>query len=158
MEMSKAGSAGILGAAFEIVDLNSDDLPEVIISAPEGCRIYTFTGEMYDELKEMDGVYGNDGTLMLDIANSVFYSDTKGEINYWSFLEGFSAADYKSSGSLMQCGNKLLLTLDNISWDVYGVNGAPKTEDGEAPAEGEEAAADDAAPAEEAAPADGEAE
>ena len=167
MEMSKAGSAGILGAAFEIVDLNSDDVPEVIVSAPDGCRIYMFTGDMFDELKEAEGVYGNDGTLMLDIAKSVFYSDSKGETSYWSFLEGFSAADYQSSGSLMECGNKLLLTLDNITRDVYGVNGAPKTESSDGAAEGENAegdaaeegaAADDAASAGEAAPAEAEAE
>lgn len=156
-ELSATGTAGILGAAFEIVDLNDDDVPELIISEPDGCRIYMFTGDMLDTLKPADGVYGNDGSLVLDIGNSVFYADSKGEISYWSLKEGFSAADYKSSGSLMECGNKLLLTLDNINWDVYGVNGAPEGEGGEASADSDDAG--EAAPAEdaeeEAAPAEG---
>lgn len=157
-ELSETGSAGILGAAFEIVDLNDDDVPELIISEPTGCRIYMFTGDMMDKLKEADGTYGNSSSLMLDIGNSTFYSDSKGETSFWSLKEGFSAADYTSSGSLMECGNKLLLSVDNIEWDVYGPAGDPAKKDAEEGAEddgsGEAAAGNEAEAVPEDAPAD----
>lgn len=103
-------------AGFELCDLNADDLPELIIS--EGtfdgasCKIYYING---DEAVQLDGSYGSDGRLGLDIAKSVFYAYGATKNTYWSLTDSsFSAADYTSSGSTMECGRKYLLTPETI--------------------------------------------
>ncbi|MBQ8961816.1 MAG: hypothetical protein IJ071_11495 [Ruminococcus sp.] len=102
--------------AFELCDLNADDMPELIIS--EGtfdgasCKIYYINN---DEVSQLDGNYGSDGRLGLDIAQSVFYAYGASENTYWSLTDSsFSAAGYTASDSTMECGRKFLLSPDTI--------------------------------------------
>lgn len=104
-------------AAFELCDLNGDDVPEIIVSngsSPESlCSIYYFNGS---EIAQLDGEYGANGTLFFDTEQLVFYSRSATETFYWSLADsGFSAAEYVSSGSIMETGRKFLLTDSGIT-------------------------------------------
>lgn len=103
-------------AAFEFCDLNGDLVPELIIS--EGteedslCHIYYFNGE---ELTELQGSYGAFGKIYFDAGCNVFYSVNSSGTSYWSLgSESFSAADYKASDSIMECGRLFILDEKNI--------------------------------------------
>lgn len=126
--MDQAKSAG-KDAAFELCDLNGDNIPELIISEGTGesdvCHIYYFNNT---ELSLLDGTYGNGGKLSFDIVNKVFFSADSSQTAYWSLSDpDFSAADYKSSGSIMECGRKYMLNDININ-SVFGASGAPAEE------------------------------
>ena len=103
-----AASAESKDAAFELCDLNGDDIPEVIVSAGTAadspCSIYYFGG---DELAEVEGSYGSYGRLYFDIEKLVFYSGSETGMMYWSLADSsFSADSYTDSGSIMEAGRK----------------------------------------------------
>lgn len=105
--------------AFELCDLNGDDVPELIVSSgvssEDSCRIFYFTNE--NILTELNGSYGSGGILSFDIEQNVFYSDINDETVFWS-LKGnnFSASEYQSSGSIMEIGRKYLLNSANLAY------------------------------------------
>ncbi len=104
-------------AAFEFCDLNGDDVPELVVSegsfSESQCSIYYFSGS---EISELDGRYGSLGCIKFDMEKLVFYAETPTETTYWSLADSnFSAADYESSGSIMQVGRKFILTEENIT-------------------------------------------
>lgn len=104
-------------AAFELCDLNGDDVPEIIVSngtSPESCcNIYYFNGS---EITQLDGEFGANGMLYFDTEQLVFYSQSAAETFYWSLADSnFSAAEYKSSGSIMETGRKFPLNDSGIT-------------------------------------------
>ena len=116
-EILSAMDTDISDPAFELCDLNGDNIPEIIVSdgsAPEAqCSIYYFNGT---DISSLDGKYGAAGRLKFDIENLVFYSETPTEKTYWSLADSnFSAANYTSSGSIMETGRKYELTEENIT-------------------------------------------
>lgn len=99
--------------AFELCDLNSDEIPELIISngnLPESyCEIYYF-----DEngLAHIDGAFGAYGQFTFDTEQFVLSAG----LARWSINNSnFSANDYKHSDSLAEIGRKYLLTEKNIT-------------------------------------------
>lgn len=105
-------------AAFELCDLNGDDVPEIIVSyssAPDSaCSVYYFSGP---EIEQLDGEYGRYGRLMFDISNLVFYSETESGMTCWSLADSsFSADTYKPSDSIMEAGRRF--TLDESGIDA----------------------------------------
>lgn len=125
-ELCKAHLTGLIGSltphedsspAFELCDLNGDDIPEIIVSdgdTPDSvCKIYYFSG---DEIAELPDAYGHGGALSFDIEKLVFFSSGDTSTTYWSLADsGFSAADHISSGSIMETGRKHLLTEAGIT-------------------------------------------
>ncbi|MDE6788534.1 MAG: hypothetical protein K2J47_04350 [Ruminococcus sp.] len=99
--------------AFELCDLNSDEIPELIISngnSPENyCEIYYFAE---DELAHIDGTFGAEGQFTFDTEQFVLSSgSTRWSINN----SNFSANEYKHSESLAEIGRKYLLNDSNIT-------------------------------------------
>ncbi len=126
--MENANSAD-KDAAFELCDLTGDNVPELIISEGTGesdlCKIYYFNN---GEMTLLDGNYGNGGSISFDIVNKVFYSSDSSQISYWCLSNAdFSAADYESSGNIMECGRKYLLHENNIAL-ALNENGTPEAE------------------------------
>ena len=105
-------------AAFELCDLNGDDVPEIVVSSGSAtdavCTIYYFSG---DTIEQLDGEYGRYGRLLFDIGSLVFYSETETGMTYWSLADsGFSADKYESSGSIMEVGREF--ALDGVGIDA----------------------------------------
>jgi len=121
-------------AAFEFCDLNADLIPELLISdgTEEGalCHIYYFSGE---ELIELEGSYGAYGQISFDIGCNVFYSVGATGTSYWSLgAESFSAADYKASDSIIDCGRLFELSEKNIEKALSAGSDGTDTETDEA--------------------------
>ncbi len=98
--------------AFELCDLNGDDIPELIISKgtdpDSSCEIYYFSG---NELVQAEGEFGENGQFSFDAENLVFFT----EFSCWSINNAnFSAENYVVSDSIAEIGRKNLLTLKNI--------------------------------------------
>ncbi|MBR1592101.1 MAG: hypothetical protein IJ666_03715 [Ruminococcus sp.] len=105
-----------LQPAFELCDLNNDEIPELVVSEGTSenasCRIYYFSE---NQLKQLDGAYRGGGIIWFDIENNVFYASTEEGNTYWSLASSdFSADNYENSGNVMQFGRKYLLTEENI--------------------------------------------
>lgn len=102
-------------AAFELCDLNGDNQPELVFSDGSfdnaSCRIYTVDN---GALLEVNNGIGRNGTLLMDIENSVVYAYTTEKGVFWSFDEG-ELEDYTPSASSMELGRKHLLTPDSIT-------------------------------------------
>lgn len=105
--------------AFELCDINGDDLPELIFSTgtyeADVCRIFTI-GENggHAALEEVSGDYGGFGTIGFDIDSRVIFSETSEGQKCWD-ITGTELGDYSSSGSTMECGRKYFLSSRNIS-------------------------------------------
>lgn len=99
--------------AFELCDLNADEIPELIISngseLQNYCEIYYFAE---NELAHIDGVFGAYGQFTFDTEQFVLSAG----VARWSINNNnFSANDYKYSDSLAEIGRKYLLTEKNIT-------------------------------------------
>lgn len=99
--------------AFELCDLNSDEIPELIISngnAPESyCEIYYFNE---DGLAHIDGAFGAYGQFTFDTEQFVLSAG----MARWSINNSnFSANDYQHSDNLAEIGRKYLLNEKNIT-------------------------------------------
>lgn len=102
--------------AFELCDLNDDNIPELIISEGNfdiaSCRVFYFSG---NELIQLQGNYGEGGKLYMDLHEHIFYSKGVSGITYWSLMEKqFVAEEYVSSGNIMEFGRKYILSRENI--------------------------------------------
>ncbi len=105
--------------AYELADLNNDNVPELLISEgtyPEApCSIFYFKN---NTLCPVEGTYGSWGEITLDTDNLIFYSVSGTETIYWSISNSaFSSTNYVSSGNTAVLGRKRLLTEENISMD-----------------------------------------
>lgn len=105
--------------AYELADLNNDDVPELLVSEgtyPEApCSIFYFKN---NTLCPVEGTYGSWGEITLDTDNLIFYSVSGTETIYWSIANSaFSSTNYVSSGNTAVLGRKRLLTEENLSAD-----------------------------------------
>ena len=99
--------------AFELCDLNSDEIPELIISngtALENyCEIYYLTE---DGLQKIEGSFGAYGKFTFDTEQFVLSAGSA----HWSINNSnFSVDDYKQSDNLAEIGRKYLLNEKNIT-------------------------------------------
>lgn len=103
-------------AAFEIVDLDGNDIPELVIShgTEDGtkCSIYYLQEE---GLMEFEASCGSGGYLSYDLKNRIFYAaGKKGILQDWT-MTGAELNGFKPSESTMTCGRKYVLSSDNIN-------------------------------------------
>lgn len=111
LEIADAMGEDNKDAAFELCDLNGDDVPEIVVSSgsatDSACTIYYLSG---DTIEQLDGEYGRYGRLLFDIGSLVFYSENETGMTYWSLADSeFSADSYNSSGSIMEVGREFAL-------------------------------------------------
>lgn len=102
-------------AAFEIVDLDLNGVPEIVLSTgvlnDSEVRIFYFEE---DGLKELDTSCNTDGSISFDMKAKIFYAtDFDGNINCWS-MAGADVSGFKPSDSIMSCGRKYEFTAENI--------------------------------------------
>lgn len=105
--------------AFDLVDLNGDGTPELLVSsgtaAESGVQIYYLTG---DTISSMDGSYGSSGTFTFDPKERVFayVLPDSGNMSYWSIANpDFDAAAYQDKSNAVLCGRRYPLTDAGIS-------------------------------------------
>ena len=105
--------------AFELCDINGDDLPELIFSTgtyeADVCRIFTIDDSSgHAALSEVSGDYGGFGTIGFDIDGKVIFAETAEGQKCWD-ITGTDLGAYTSSGSTMVCGRKYFLSSTNIT-------------------------------------------
>ncbi len=105
--------------AFDLVDLNDDGTPELLVSsgtaAESEVQIYYLTG---DTISLMEGSYGAYGTFAFDPKEKVFafVLPDSGNMSYWSIANpDFDAASYESKTNQVLCGRRFPLTDAGIS-------------------------------------------
>ena len=103
-------------AAFELVDLDVNGLPEVVVST--GLLTDSDTRILYldvDGVKDITVSSDVDGGILFDVKSKIFYAvDFYGTIQCWS-LAGSDVNGFKPSESIMHCGRKYDLTAENIN-------------------------------------------
>ena len=102
-------------AAFEICDLNGDDVPELIFS--EGsypgafCHIYKLNENLTEEIASpVDSMNGN---MFFDVEKKVFFGSESGGAGPMS-LDSGAVSGYTRSDNVMECGRKYLLNEDSL--------------------------------------------
>ncbi len=108
-------NADLKDAAFEIVDLDLNGLPEMVVSTgiltDSQVRIFYFDT---NDVKEIDCSCDTDGSIHYDMTSKVFYAtDFYGEMKCWS-MAGTDVSSFTPSESSMKCGRKHLLTKESI--------------------------------------------
>ncbi|MCR5601516.1 MAG: hypothetical protein K6G33_12335 [Ruminococcus sp.] len=102
-------------AAFELVDLDLNGIPEVVVST--GMLNDSVTRILYlDEegVKELETSCDADGGIMFDISSKIFYAaDFYGSVQCWS-LAGADISNFTVSDSTMRCGRKFSLNKETI--------------------------------------------
>lgn len=103
-------------AAFELCDLNNDDIPELIVSEgtgeEDGCKIYYISTNV---LLELDGTYGYKGKFSLDNEQLVFYMTGSPYGNAcWSLTDN-DISSFNVSRSHMECGRRYILTEESVN-------------------------------------------
>ena len=109
-------NADLKDAAFELVDLDLNGIPELIVSTgilnDSQIRIFYFDT---NDVKEIDCSCDTDGGLHYDMSSKVFYAtDFYGEMQCWS-MAGTDINGFSPSDSNMKCGRKNLLTKDSVA-------------------------------------------
>lgn len=109
-EMSKGYSP-----AFDICDLNGDDIPELIFSVganpDDYCRIFVLQD---DELTELDDSCGSYGEIKFDVSQKVYFStNISGETVYQSFVNE-NLNNFIPSDNIIICGRRYPLTDSGI--------------------------------------------
>lgn len=108
--------AELKDAAFELVDLDMNGVPEVVVSTGilSDSEVRIFYLDQY-EVKELQTSCDTDGGIHFDISAKVFYAtDHDGKTQCWSMSQS-EINGFKPSDSTMKCGRKYLLTAENIS-------------------------------------------
>ena len=103
------------GYAFELVDLDVNGLPEVVVSTglldESPTRVFYLGSE---GVKDLEVSSDTEGGIHFDISKKIFYStDANGSIQCWS-LAGADVNSFAPSDSTMCCGRKYELTKENI--------------------------------------------
>lgn len=108
-----------LDLAFDLIDLNADGTPELLVSSgtyeEAEVQIFYLTG---DTISLMEGTYGCNGTFTLDVKEKVFayISQDSGNMSYWSIANpDFDAASYKDQSNKISCGRRYPLNDAGIS-------------------------------------------
>lgn len=102
-------------AAFEVCDLDGNNIPELVISAGtetlSQCSVYYLQDGV---LNDMGQSCGRDGVLGYDVKQKIFFSaGGEGGTQCWSFT-GADVSGFSKSDSTMECGRKYLLNDDGI--------------------------------------------
>lgn len=102
-------------AAFELVDLDGNSLPEVVVSTgmleESSTRIFYIDSE---GVKEIEVPSDSNGGIRYDISGNIFYSyDESGKLSCRSLTEE-NISGFKPSESTMLCGRKYSLSKENI--------------------------------------------
>ena len=113
--MNEAAQTGS-DAAFELCDLNGDEVPELIVSqgtqAGDLCKIYYIQNK---NLSELEGSFGYGGRLSFDFEKMVFYAtDSPNKNSCWT-LTGADLNNFTASGNTMECGRKFPLNSDSMT-------------------------------------------
>lgn len=102
-------------AAFEIVDLDLNELPEVVVST--GLLNDSETRILYldtEGVKELSVTSDADGGIQFDVSSKIFYAaDYYGSIQCWS-MAGADISSFQPSDSTVRCGREYDLTAENI--------------------------------------------
>ena len=102
--------------AFELIDMNGDDSPELIfsegISADDACRIFLYSN---GELIEADDKYGINGRFGFDNEKMVFFTINPSTVEQFGSMTGASLEGYEKSDSLMECGRKYPATEETVA-------------------------------------------
>ncbi len=106
----------LIEPAFEIVDLDLNGIPEVVVSTgllnDSKTRIFYLDEE---GIKELETGCDADGGIMFDMSSKIFYaSDYYDSIQCWS-LAGADISSFTPSDSFMRCGRRYILTEENIN-------------------------------------------
>ncbi len=109
-------NADLKDAAFELVDLDMNGNPELVVSTgilnDSQVRIFYFDT---NDVKEIDCTCDTDGGIHYDMTSKVFYAtDFYGEMKCWS-MAGTDINGFAPSESNMKCGRKNLLTKDSVA-------------------------------------------
>lgn len=106
----------LIEPAFELVDLDLNGLPEVVVSTGMLNDSKTLILYLDEEgVKELETGCDADGGIMFDMSSKIFYaSDYYDSIQCWS-LAGADISSFKPSDSFMRCGRKYILTEENIN-------------------------------------------
>ncbi len=103
-------------AAFEIADLDGNNVPELILSTGFtdicDCHVYFLNEAVVNDLGTSCGQYG---CFTFDVENSVFFSDGKAETQCWS-LNDADLDKFKPSENTMVCGRSYILTNDSVNF------------------------------------------
>ncbi len=103
-------------AAFEIADLDGNNVPELIVSTGiadnSDCRIY-FLNEA--EVCDLGSSCGQKGVFSFDVEKSVIFSAEGAETKCLSMKEE-DISKFKQSDSVMECGRTFLLTNDSVNF------------------------------------------
>ena len=101
-------------AAFELCDLDGNNLPELILSTgvaeDSDCKIYYLSDAAVSDL---GNGCGRNGFISFDLKSKTFFSDNNGDIQCWSMTSS-DLSKFSKSESCMDCGRKYLLTADGI--------------------------------------------
>lgn len=101
-------------AAFELADLDGNDIPELIISdgidQDKTCRIFYLKD---DTVAELEGTFGSLGQIGFDFNNLVFFTIDSNK-QCWN-MTGKPLNNYEKSNCLMECGRKYLLNDTSIA-------------------------------------------
>ncbi len=106
-------------AAFELVDLDGSNVPELIVSTGFtedcDCRVYFLNDAAVSAL---DSGCGQSGCFSLDVENNVFFSDGGKEIQCYSLNET-SLDKFQPSENTIICGRSFLLTNDSVNFAFH---------------------------------------
>ena len=113
---SMAANGDMIDAAFEIIDLDGNGIPEVVVST--GILSSSEVKVLYiqdEALQELTVTCNTDGSIDYDPSAKIFYAtDFYGKTQGWS-LAGQDVNGFKPSESSIHCGRKYELTEENIN-------------------------------------------
>lgn len=103
-------------AAFELLDMNGDERPELIfsegVSDQDSCRIFVYRDGELIECSEKCGINGRFG---FDNENMVFFTINPQTVDQYGSLADTPLDGYVKSGSLMECGRKYLVSDEAVA-------------------------------------------
>ena len=102
-------------AAFELCDLNGDDVPELIYSEgtyPDAfCHIYKLGDNRTDEVA--GAFMASDGNIFFDVDKKVYFGPQTSSVGPQS-LDGGAVTGYTRTENVIVCGRKYLLNEDSL--------------------------------------------
>lgn len=103
-------------AAFDFVDMNGDECPELIFSegtaVEDACRIFVYNS---GELVECSEKCGANGRFGFDVDNLVFFTINPQKVDQFGSFTDISLDGYQKSGDIMECGRKYIVSDEVIS-------------------------------------------
>lgn len=102
--------------AFDFVDMNGDECPELIfsegISVDDACRIFVYSG---GELVECSEKCGANGRFGFDVDNLVFFTINPQQVDQFGSFTDIALDGYEKSGDLMECGRRYIASDETIA-------------------------------------------